>query len=126
MIIEEYLYRYEEIQYHPGVDEYDRQLQGDGRVELFLSKLKILKITPKGVWVKYGIGKKFVNLNARKKYACINKKEALISFIMRKQKQIEILNSQLRKVNLALDLGIKMADKEYNLEVHRYVIKNKR
>jgi len=105
---EEYLYRYEEIRYSLGIDQYDEPLPGYN-LKIELSRFRILKRTPKGVWISlYGRiwdDKRFVLLTANKKYACITKADAMVSFIARKKKQIQILRGQLKQANEALDLA---------------------
>lgn len=108
------LYRYEDVQHHPGLDECDLPLPGPGRVSLRLDEYRIKKKTPKGVWIDFDYGKdKFVNLYARKKYACSTKTEALESFLARKAKQISILKYQLIRAEKALDKGKELAHKDF-------------
>lgn len=103
-------YRYEEVRYSAGVDEFDNPL-GKGHLELHLRELPVIKTTPKGVWIElYGHSirydsKRFVLLNARKRYACPTKEAALESFIARKQRQERILKSQLDDVYEALTIA---------------------
>lgn len=56
----------------------------------------VTKRTRCGVWIRlYGAYHKFVNLNARKKWACPTMEEARASFIARKRRQIALLEWQL-------------------------------
>lgn len=111
----EYLFRYEEIACSRGTNEYDDPLPGYDLV-LHLHKFKKLKRTPKGVWISLYSdlfeNKKFVLLAARKRYACPTKKEALISFIARKRRQIEIIKYQLEKAERALKLAEGVAEND--------------
>jgi gamma-glutamylcysteine synthetase len=54
----------------------------------------------------YSDQKKFVNLTARKQWACETEKLALRSFIARKNRQVHILHSQLAKARQALTIGL--------------------
>lgn len=92
-----FLYRFDGVRYSAGVDEWGDPLPYKGRREIRCSAYPIIKRTMKGAWIYTydGGGKKFVNLTARKQFACLTKQLALESFIARKQRQIKILNSQL-------------------------------
>jgi hypothetical protein len=86
-------------------------------VDLSLHIYNIIKMTPKGKWIKYHNkkGRKFVLNNTRKKFACETTEEALNSFIARKQKQIMIVTNQLKDIKNALNKAMKMVP---DLEVH--------
>jgi len=85
---------------------------------LFCTRYKILKETKCGVWIETGKfdwnRKKFVKLKhsngvkVRKRFAQPTEKEALKSFIMRKRRQIGILEAQLEQATLALDAGVEL------------------
>jgi acetolactate synthase regulatory subunit len=52
---------------------------------------------------------RFVRFDARKRYACPTKREALVSFVARKNRQVSILSSQIeraRKVRAVADCMI--------------------
>jgi len=87
------LYRYDGLRYSTGVDEYGTS--HGYRVMLNLTEFKILKETPKGAWIDNFGKKKFVNLHAKKQFACIDQTGALNSFLKRKECQIRILSSRL-------------------------------
>lgn len=55
---------------------------------------RVLRYTPKGVWVDTWGGKKFILASARKRYACPTKDEALESFRARKRRQVALLAAQ--------------------------------
>lgn len=83
---------------------------GDG-VVVKLFELPILKFTPCGYWVETNYdnkGKHFVNKNALKKYAHLNKEDALKSFVERKKSQVEIYENRLQKAKDALVAGENM------------------
>ncbi len=99
-------YRYEDIRYAPPLDEFDAPV-GDGSVGLMLTKYRVTKTTPKGVWLEhYGWPFEphpfFVLQDARKRFACPTIAEARESFIARKNRQIRILTAQLRNAKDAL------------------------
>jgi hypothetical protein len=97
------LYRYEDIAYVSGSDEWDYPTS-DYTLKVELLEYQVLKRTRKGVWInyKYGGRKRFVLLNARKKFAYATKEEALKSFIARKKSQIKILKDKLDRAERAL------------------------
>lgn len=103
----QYLYRYDEILYSFGLDQFDDPIPGY-RMELGLTEYEIVKRTPKGAWIRYPLfslyedEKKFVLLTARKKFACETKEEALKSFAARKNRQIAILEAKLKVAKEAL------------------------
>ena len=68
---------------------------------IYLHHFLVTKITPKGVRLENG---RFILLSAHKRFACPTVEEARLSFIARKKRQLEILNSQLRSTNSALKL----------------------
>ncbi len=105
------LYRYEEWVTGNGVDDYDDPYPGYN-LEVILKEYKIIKRTPKGVWIRLydyycgEIPKRFVRLSATKKYACESKEEAYESFKARKNRQIAILSEQLQRAIEALNYNV--------------------
>jgi hypothetical protein len=106
----EYLYKYKDVVYSPGLDPFDNPLPGY-ILKVELRQYKIIKKTPQGAWIEYynkpwekytPTNDKFVLLTARKKFACATKEEALVSFRAKKMKQIKILSAQLEKAKKAL------------------------
>lgn len=98
------LYRYVQVNYAPSFDEFDNPI-GIGSTGVEMHTFKVIKQTPKGVWINDCTSpsrKKFVNLTARKKYACLTEADALDSFIARKNRHISILTAQLKSANKAL------------------------
>lgn len=87
------LYRYDTINYTNSIN-------------LYLTEYKIIKRTEYGVWIEFNCDKKFVNLEARKQFACATKEAAFISFKRRKARQISILTSQLNRAKKAALLTI--------------------
>jgi len=73
-----------------------------------LEEYKVVKRTQCGVWIvlfRYGttyLGpgwslRRFMYLNTKNKFAHLDKKAALYSYIMRKRRQLEILQGQVEK-----------------------------
>ena len=113
MTDDEIWYRYDAIHYAPPLDELERPC-GNGEIEIRLREFKVIKQTPKGVWVIWKAGifsdsyeeKRFILRDARKRYACPTKEEAAVSFRARKKRQICMLKAQLRDAERALALNI--------------------
>ena len=112
------LFRYEE--YQVGMqDEYGNTLHSYTKLNLL--RYEIIKHTKKGAWIKYFAnksGKKFINFDWKKRFACRTKKEALESFKFRKKRQIRIIKSRLRIAESALKIC------ERKLESEDYDLKN--
>lgn len=101
----EFLYRYEEIITAPLLDEHETPIANTASLKLYCKQYAIIRRTPKGAWIDMGFGfKKFVKLTAFKRYACSTKEDAWLSFRARKERQIAILSSQLRRARGALKL----------------------
>jgi hypothetical protein len=90
---------------------YQDSLGGDDwgtHVSVHLFEYTVVKETPKGVWLalfEFSSLKRFVLLDARKKFACPTKEEAMESFLARKRKQVKILSNQLRHVKEAIQIA---------------------
>lgn len=107
-------YRYEEVQSaETYYDEYGSRWFAV--VRLNLTAYKVIKKTPGGVWINcWGRGphdRKFILMSAKKKWACPTKEAALESFIARKKRHRDILESRLAVVNEALEQAKKMKEK---------------
>jgi hypothetical protein len=81
--------------------------------EVILHKYRVIKRTPCGAWIRereWHEGKgKFVNLNAKKQFACNTEEEALKSFLRRKR--CEMAWNELR-MNTA-ESAIRYAETHY-------------
>ena len=109
----ELMYRYEDVRYAAMLDEWENPI-GVSRPELRLLTYPIKSRTPKGVWLDMGFGdRKFILLTARKRYACPTKEEALASFVARKERQADILGSQLARVNTVIEIAKCLLDPNY-------------
>jgi len=77
------------------------------RVDSYL----ILRETPCGYWIEISwLKDKWVSKTGRKRYAYPTKAEALDSFIIRKERQIQITTGQLGVAKYALQIAIDMRD----------------
>lgn len=90
----EYWYRMDAHLVAPPVDEFDNAI-GPAKVVVEIIELEVLRHTPKGVWLRYGFGKKFVLRDARKRFACPTPKEAHESFFARQQAHIAHLQAKI-------------------------------
>lgn len=107
----EFWYRYEDRRY-ATLNEWGDVAGTYSQVEE--SVFVVVKTTLKGVWLQhallhssglaltFGCKPRFVLRDARKRYACPTKAEALASFLARKQRQAQILSTQLRDVKAAI------------------------
>lgn len=70
------------------------------RTDVHLFYFKILKRTPKGVWIEEFAPKpRFVNQTKKKQWAWSSKEDARASFLFRKRRQKAILEEQLERLN---------------------------
>jgi hypothetical protein len=83
-------------------------------VILELSSFHIIKETKCGVWIYVYDKKRFVNLKAKKQFACRTKEEAIMSFKARKKRQVEILSNKLAIAKASLLLDENMRNIHYN------------
>lgn len=82
-------------------------------VKLF--ELDVIKITLCGFWVETPYDNKhkhFINNKSHKKYAHLNKNDALISFIKRKESQVSMYEYKLNIANKALMDGKALLNKD--------------
>jgi len=100
-------YRVHDGRYAPALDEWGESVRG-GRSYVSTVPFRVLRETPKGVWLEDGGafgGKRFVLRDARKRFACPTQEEALESFRARKQRQLKILQAQVRHVETVLRMA---------------------
>lgn len=76
------------------------------RLQLIKESFPVIKYTNCGVWIDVYGRKRFVNLGARKKYACLTEQEALESYHARKKRQVRILKLRLAEAEAALTLNM--------------------
>lgn len=102
----EFFYRYYEIVYSAGCDEYGDPLPGQGRLSVELMKIPVIKTTPCGAWIGWTEGeKKFVNLKWNKRYALPTIEEARASFIARKKREAQIMAARMRTAEQAITVA---------------------
>lgn len=94
----EFLYRAVDTQYAGPCDEYGEPTGYPGPIGVRILALEILKRTPCGAWIwDYEFSpdrRRFVNLQATKRYACPTKKEALESLAARRRRQAGIYEAR--------------------------------
>ena len=103
----EYWFRYEDGLEAAYLDDTDRPQRG--AVKVYVRKLKVLRYTPKGVWL-YGIqysreNPRFVLRGAKKRYACPTEQEAKESFVARKARQAGIYQKRAEDADTAIALA---------------------
>jgi hypothetical protein len=82
-------------------DEFDSKIPP--RVGVTLRRFRVMKHTPKGVWLDLTWGKRrFVLNDSRKRFAHPSKEEARDSFLARKGRQVRILEARLEIAREAL------------------------
>ena len=99
-------YRCDGTSYAALVDEFDNPA-GCGRPGVNTHPMKVIRETPKGVWLEAFGAPRFVRTDARKKYASPTEEEAILSFIARKRRQSRILTAQLETVKELTDLALR-------------------
>lgn len=97
------LIRMRAVSYAPPLDQFDNPI-GEGRQQIVTEHLPILSYTASGAWIDVYGQRKFVNLRARKQYACGTEADALASLRARKERQIVILSAQLRNATRVLKM----------------------
>jgi hypothetical protein len=110
-------YRYVDVSYAPLLDEYDMPM-GDGVLKIECRQFRVLKHTPKGVWLSDTacLGyKRFVLNKSKKRFACATKEEAIDSFVARKKRQHSVYMHRAKRAEAALYLATGIR-KELNLE----------
>lgn len=95
-------YRYREIFYSIGVDDYGDPIPGIGRIEIRLEEYPVIKKTPCGAWIETYFERRFVNLNWNKRFAVPTIDEARKSFIARKKREIQLMESRAKTARRSL------------------------
>ena len=92
----EKLYRYDSSRVATGSisDDYE-SLRPGYRISVDLHSFTVLSRTPKGAWVNYGGGKKWVHTTSKRPWAWPTENAALESFITRKKNHIGYLKRDL-------------------------------
>lgn len=101
-------YRFYEVRYSQGCDEYGDPLPGVGRIVVELMEIPVIKRTPCGAWVGYcESDKKFINLNWNKRYALPTIEEARDSYRARKKREISLMEARASLARRALEAAEK-------------------
>ena len=98
----DYLYRFDDHVFAPMVDEWEIAVERR-TVDMMLSRYFIVKRTDCGAWINALGTRKFVNLKAKKRWACETEAEAAESFFARKRRQLAILRGQIDRVTRAVE-----------------------
>jgi GR25 family glycosyltransferase involved in LPS biosynthesis len=112
----EILYRYREMQ----MDEIhsDDIRAATNAMRLYRDSFPVIKHTKCGCWIDLGCGrKKFINLDAHRKWAHPSLEEAMKSFVARKKRQIVLLRLQLLKAEASVYLK---AEDAHSLRIGMY------
>ncbi len=88
-LIHTYLYRIYETLFENGPS-------------IYIARFTIIKETPCGYWIEVYMTKKFVRKDGKKRYAYTTIDGAVAGFYKRKERQIEILQTQLNNARTAL------------------------
>lgn len=76
---------------------------GPATSKIWFAAYKVVGYTAQGVWISQGVQKpKFVLLKAERKWAHLNKKDALYSFLRRKRKETQILLNRMQDAEAML------------------------
>jgi len=86
--------------------------------KLVLEEINVIKETKHGYWIeplfdskrKRPFDKIWVSKTARKRYAHLDKKDALVSFMKRKEKQISIVTNMLNSAEQGLMMAQQLRD----------------
>lgn len=102
-----FLYRFEEHTYAQRIDPYcDWDDNWESVTHIELTAYLICNKTPKGynIWVyDAGYRRRFVNMEAHKRFALPTIKEAIESYIARKEKQARIYEARAMKARNCID-----------------------
>lgn len=95
-------YRYQDsLRAGSYIDDFESMI-GPSQVVVTLYKYRVIKHTPKGVWLEHRGGKKFVLKEARRRFAAPTVVEAKRDFIARKNRQIGIYSARIETAEKAL------------------------
>lgn len=103
-------YRLENYLESAGVNEFDNPV-GPPNVRVAVRVFEVEKHTPKGVWLKAFMFRRFVLASAKRRFACPTLDEALESFKKRKAKQLAIL----KRKQFHVEMAVYLADNEVRL-----------
>lgn len=109
-----------EVQSSPLLQEkayrYIDQLYDSG-VRVVVHVYNVVRYTPRGFWIDmYGSDSKFVLNGVGKRFAHLNQRDALHSYIARKSRQKSIYHHRMQAAEDALRIAQWMFDNDYVLE----------
>lgn len=107
-------YRYHEVVYSVGgYDVHGEYVHDGSRTEVHLDNIPIIKVTPRGAWIGWREDEKqFVCNNWHKRFACPTIEEARVSFLARKQAQIDRAQRQIMRAQEAIAVAKKLWEKD--------------
>lgn len=98
-----FVYRFEDVSYSYCVDP-DAEIYSS-YLQVEIEAYAIQRKTSCGVWiVNRAGGKRFINMQANKRYALLTVEDAIASFKARKLKQISIYRHKILKAETAIEL----------------------
>lgn len=106
-------FRIESMRFAPPLNEFDEPM-GKGRLVLSIYRYRVVRHTPKGVWLDVAVGERWVRKEGHKRFACPTAIEAIESFRARKNRQIKILHAQLRDASESLYLLGSLTEAQIN------------
>jgi len=93
------LYRYSKICHHEELRGWDNE----NNVKAVLSEYKVIRNTPKGYVIIFGLKEKWISSTGKKRFAYQEKKDALKNFIYRTNRSILIMNHNIDFAKLSLE-----------------------
>jgi hypothetical protein len=87
--------------------------------ETYCYQYRVLSVTDCGAWIEYDKKKKFVLLDARKKYACESIALAKVAFVKRKDRQVRIMEAQIVRIKNAVTFINKAKYHKFSLQETR-------
>lgn len=97
-------FRFDDQRYANAPDEHGESY--GAHTVVTLERFKMLKRTPKGVWLDIGFGsRRFVLDTATRRFACATVEEALTSFKARKKKQASIYMNRAKLAEEAISMA---------------------
>jgi hypothetical protein len=127
VVAPEIWYRYVDVAYAAPTDEFGESRHSRGSIEIQLREYSVIRHTAKGVWLDMSLGggwsivgqpdQRFVLNDARRRFACPTREEALASFVARKRAQIRIYRARVFRAECALRSAERVSIKNAELVV---------
>mgnify|MGYP001056942128 CR=1 FL=1 len=85
-----------------------RVQDGNDTKHIRVERWTVTKVTPRGCWVVRSscvglLRPRFMRVDARRRFACLTEKEALESYLARKNRQVAILEQKLWRAHFCRD-----------------------